>query len=665
MNDRLRLVLLSFLMLFVELALIRWTGSNVVYLSYFSNFVLLGSFLGIGLGFLRAGKRNLFPWAPVALAGLVAFVRFFPVDINVSGSELIYFGGLETSGPPRALVLTIVFLAVAATMAFIAEGVAVTFARFEPLEAYRLDLVGSVLGIVGFSVLSFVRAPPVVWGVVAAVLMVVLLRPSMGAVQGIACAALIALLAVESFAADSSWSPYYKVVVRPDPGAENQPFVWVNGVPHQAIRRSRENPLYTVVYDRARPRSLDDVLIVGAGGGNDVSVALAKGAQRIDAVEIDPRLYELGKDLHPERPYDDPRVDIHIDDGRAFLERTSNRYDLILFALPDSITLLPGQSALRLESYLFTREAVAEAKEHLKPGGAFAMYNYYREDWLEQRFARTLDDVYGSPPCVHTIGGGVNRLGVLVASAEASSIDCNSPYASDSLASWAPAAATDDHPFPYLRNRKLPALYVQAIVLILLASLALVRFSAGPLRSMRNYADLFFMGAAFLLLETKNVVQFALLFGTTWFVNALVFTGILLVVLAAVEVSRRVSLRRPTLLYSALLGSVAVAFTVPPDRLLALHVVPRFFAATALAFAPIFLANLVFTQRFKDVGSSTVAFGANLLGAMVGGLVEYASLVVGYRALLVLVVLLYGLAFVFGRQHLRVPHPAAVASASR
>src|SRR3712207_8603910 len=93
LGPRTRLVLLSFLMLFVELALIRWTGSNVVYLSYFSNFVLLGSFLGIGVGFLRARARvDLFPWAPLALALLVAFVLLFPVRIDRSGSELVYFG---------------------------------------------------------------------------------------------------------------------------------------------------------------------------------------------------------------------------------------------------------------------------------------------------------------------------------------------------------------------------------------------------------------------------------------------------------------------------------------------------------------------------------------------------------------------------------------------
>src|SRR5688500_5668706 len=99
MSKPLRLVLLSCLMLFVELALIRWTGSNVVFLSYFSNFVLLGSFLGIGIGFLRGrAKTNLFPWAPIALAFFVGFILIFPVQIDRSGSDLIYFGGFDMSG---------------------------------------------------------------------------------------------------------------------------------------------------------------------------------------------------------------------------------------------------------------------------------------------------------------------------------------------------------------------------------------------------------------------------------------------------------------------------------------------------------------------------------------------------------------------------------------
>src|SRR5438874_9669400 len=105
-NSRLRLVLLSFLMLFVELALIRWTGSDIIYLSYFSNFVLLGSFLGIGIGFLRAKSRiNLFRWAPVALALLVAFVRVFPVRIDRSSTQLIFFGTGPKHGLPTWVML--------------------------------------------------------------------------------------------------------------------------------------------------------------------------------------------------------------------------------------------------------------------------------------------------------------------------------------------------------------------------------------------------------------------------------------------------------------------------------------------------------------------------------------------------------------------------------
>jgi hypothetical protein len=230
-----------------------------------------------------------------------------------------------------------------------------------------------------------------------------------------------------------------------------------------------------------------------------------------------------------------------------------------------------------------------------------------------------------------------------------------------------PAPASDDHPFPYVRGRSIPTFYVVSLLLILLASVAVVRVAAGrSLLEMRGYLDLFFMGAAFLLLETKNVVQFALLFGTTWFVNSLVFGGILLSVLAAVEVARRMRLPRPSVLYLLLLAALATAWVVEPDALLRFSPVPRFALASALAFAPVFLANLIFSQRFKDVGSSATAFGANLLGAMAGGVLEYGAIVVGYRNLLIVVAVLYALAFVTGRRHLasRLPPAASDAGAA-
>jgi spermidine synthase len=673
-GDRTRLVLLSFLMLFLELALIRWAGSNVVYLSYFSNFVLLGSFLGIGLGFLRAHRpRNLFPWAPVALLALVGFIAAFPVELRTSGSQLLFFGGrVHESGPPRELVLAVIFVAVATVMAFVGEGVARTFTKFEPLEAYKLDLVGSVLGILAFVALSFLRAPPLAWGSIVALVFMIIYLPfrdrRLALVQVVALAGLVLILGIESFAAGTSWSPYYKIETHtehvprtPNNAGYDALSIDVNGVPHQLHYKASDNPLYNLVYDRAKPRALDDVLVIGAGGGNDVSIALARGAKRVDAVEIDPKLYELGQTDHPDRPYSDPRVHKHIDDGRAFLERSGRKYDLILFALPDSVTLVQGQSSLRLESYLFTTEAIETARDRLKPGGVFSMYNYFRQQWLVDRYANTLSQAFHRPPCVVSIGPpSAGRIAVLVDAPQPESIACQASEVWRKEAS-APAPATDDHPFPYLRDRSLPAFYIITIALIALISILAIRRVGGPVKPMLRFTDLFFMGAAFLLLETKSVVQFALLFGTTWFVNALVFLGVLLSVLAAVALSRRVTFKRPARLYALLLAALLLAYVVPPDALLGLGPVPRFVVAVTLAFFPIFTANLVFTQRFKDTGDATAAFGANLLGAMFGGLLEYSALIVGYRALLIVTAVLYGLAFIFGRRHLRaVAEPAPV-----
>jgi hypothetical protein len=548
-------------------------------------------------------------------------------------------------------VLAVVFIAVTAAMAFVGEGVARSFAEFTALDAYRLDLIGSVAGIVGFSALSFLHAPPVAWGIVVAIALAALYLPRLGVVQIAGLAALIAILAVESLAAGTSWSPYYKIEVKQDPNL-HAPVVSVNGVPHQVVLPvSRDVPIiYTRVYERVAPGDLADVLIVGAGTGNDVAYALSRGAKRIDAVEIDPRLHQLGKELHPDHPFADPRVHSHIDDGRAFLQRTNRHYDLILFALPDSITLVAGQSSLRLESYLFTKEAIETARDHLKPNGAFGMYNYYEQRWLIDRYAGTLDGVFGRPPCIDDQGGTGFHLAFLEDAQSDSALRCDATWVTQTKP--VPRPATDDHPFPYLRTRTIPGFYLATIGLILLASLLMVRAAAGPFRPMAQYSDLFFMGAAFLLLETMYVVRFALFFGTTWFVNALVFGGVLLSVLLAVEVSKRVTFRRPAALYLVLVAFLAVAFAVPSSAVLSLALAPRFLVAVALAFAPIFMANLVFTQRFKDAGSSTVAFGANLLGAMVGGLVEYGALVTGYRALLIVAGALYGCAFLFGRRHL-------------
>jgi hypothetical protein len=284
------------------------------------------------------------------------------------------------------------------------------------------------------------------------------------------------------------------------------------------------------------------------------------------------------------------------------------------------------------------------------------MYNYYRQQWLVDRLANMLTVVYGKPPCIDVRPGSS-----YFAALADGNVSCATTWRPGSEA--IPPPARDDYPFLYLRTRSIPSLYLITLGLILAAALLGARLAGGSFRRLGAYGDLFLMGAAFLLLETKNVVQFALLFGTTWFVNALVFGGILLAVLAAVEVARRFP--RPTgppvwelqaLLYGGLFASLALAWAVPQHDLLSLGWQLRLPAAVALAFTPIFFANLVFADKFRQVGASTVAFGANLLGAMVGGLLEYASLIVGYRALLLVTAGLYACAFVFSRRRV----PAAV-----
>ena len=657
---RVRLVLLCFLMLFAELALIRWLGGNVLYLSYFSNIVLLGSFLGIGLGFLWSHRSDheLLPYTPLVFGLLILFVHNVPVNVRATGGDLIFFGGeLKPSGPPREIALPIIFLAVAAILACIGNGIAITFKKLKNLEAYQFDLIGSIIGIAFFTVLSFLGATPVVWGVIVAAILIYTIRPRQLrqiALTLIPLLIMVVTLGIESRDSNVIWTPYYKAETldvaglgADDVGAG----VLVNGVPHWFQTEKYDLPIYQTVYERRTDKTpANDLLVIGAGSGNDVAVGLHEGAAHIDAVEIDRRLFEVARDNHANRPYDDPRVDIHINDGRAYLEQSDKQWDLMILALPDSLTLVQGASSIRLESYLFTQEAANSYREHLTENGVFSMYNLYRESWLVDRYAATLEAAFGHAPCVSKLDG--EALAVITIGVSPEGVTCPADEV------WARTSATpdpvkDNRPFPYLRTPSIPSFYLVALALILLVSLLLVRLVGGPLSGMRSHLDLFFMGVAFLLLETKNVVQFALLFGTTWLVNALVFGGVMLSVLLAVIISRRVVIKKLLIPYVLLGVAIVVGWLIPQSSLLSLGLPLRLLTACVLAFAPIFLANVIFAQRFRDTSDSANAFAANLIGAMVGGVLEYSSLLIGYRNLLIVALLLYIAAGVSGRRHLR------------
>ena len=650
-----RLVVASALMLFVQLALIRWSGANLVHLSYFSNLILLASFLGIGLGFLRARKpRDLGRYAPVAVLVLIAFIFFFPARIEGSSSELIFFTEVKPTGLPTWVTLPLVFLVVAFAMTLLGEITGRAFLEFTALDAYRWDIVGSLSGTLLFTLVAFLRSPSWIWPTVMLVALVLLYGKTLPILSWLAAIGIIVLLAIESLTPGVSWSPYYKVTTQ-DYTNTAPPYtaVQVNGIPHQNVldaeKRLEIEPLYGRPYERAVDNPLRNVLVIGAGTGTDVALALSRGAQRVDAVEIDPRIQQIGVEKNPNQPYADPRVTTYIDDGRAFLSRTDNEYDLILFALPDSLTLVSGASQLRLESYLFTRESIQEAYDHLSPDGVFAMYNYYREDWLINRLAGTVEEVFGHAPCIDRFTA-VQSLAVMAIGKSPENAVCDDTWERAAIAASGqeiPAPSADDRPFLYLKDASIPQIYLILIGLIIAVSLIAIRVVGGPLRQMRGYADLFLMGMAFLLLETRSITTFALLFGTTWLVNALVFAGVLLAVLLAIEVTRRYSPRRPWVI-AALFISLAIAWLVPNAWLLTLPVPLRLLVAVVLAFAPIFCANLYFTSRFKEAANPTAAFAANLFGAMIGGTLEYLSLLTGYRFLIVVAALIYLAAVLVG-----------------
>lgn len=658
-ND-IRLFLTSFSILFVELLLIRWIPANVKYIGFFSNFLLIASFLGIGLGILlgrRGANPRLSPFA-FLLAGVVALVVHLQLNVQVRSSDEIFFGLAESRAADlNFLVLPLVVGLVVALLATLALPLGPLLKSMRPLKAYAIDIVGSMSGIAAFAVLSALGTDPVVWFAVGFVLIFAVelgrTRLRWALVNGAVLAAVVGLVIVQADPRET-WSPYYRIdSFRDRSGLEH---ITVDGIPHQALHEVDEpkEEFYEQVYRWFPERTFERVLVVGAGSGSDVAVALSRGAQHVDAVEIDPAIQRIGVERHPNRPYDDPRVNVHINDGRAYLRTTppGTTYDLVIFALPDSLTLVSSQSALRLESFLFTEQAFAAVREHVDPqDGVFVLYNYYRDPWLVAKISQMLESTFGHEPLLATYSAHRATLaaGPLVAALPDGQPPGEGVSELPAIGAPQPKPATDDWPFLYLRVPQVSGHYIAALAIVLIGALIAVAVAARATgTTIRRFSPHFFvLGVAFLLLTTRSLVSFSLLFGTTWVVNAMAFFAILASVLLAIFVNARWPMRRPTLFYVLLFASIAVAFVLPPESLLFDPPWLRYVAAGAVAFAPVFFANLVFSYSFRDTNSADMAFAGNLLGAMVGGAIEYLALITGYGALLLVVALLYGLAWLF------------------
>ncbi len=659
------LFLISFLVLFLEVALIRWMPAYIRLLAYFSNFILLASFLGIGVGCLVASVRtNLLRWFPLLQIALVIVVAAGRLDIAVpQTSESIYFssGTADEVVPVESTwFLPLLCIGVAALFVTLAQRLGREMNAHPPLRAYIVNLAGSLAGVVAFGTLAALQLPPSAWFALAFLAAVPFLveQPKVWAASGLVLLA-VSLGVVHRLSGDTLWSPYYKITAHTQ---GDETVVEVNNIFHQSMAPVREKEYfyqwpYTVFGER-----FEDVLILGAGSGTDVAAALQHGAERVDAVEIDPVIVRLGREHHPDGPYKDPRVQVITDDARHFLRTSEKKYDLVVFALIDSLTLQSSFSAVRLESFMFTEEAFRAVRERLKPDGVLVVYNYFREKWLVDRLANSARNVFGEEPKVH-IHKEHAYLGVMIAGPGTHTI-ADWPSPPEKVAAYnhpdvvSPGLpldrdpsirpATDDWPFLYMREPHLPRHYAWALLGIVVISvaavggaLALTRQAHAGRLGAGAFSLYFLLGAGFMILETKAITQFALIWGSTWVVASSTIASVLVMAALGAWLAGRLPRIRPWAVGVPLLLLLLLAYLLPIGSVTFGSLAGETLFYSVLTFSPVLLAGLLFSGALKHTRDVAGAYGANLLGAMLGGVAEYLALVTGYRLLLVAIALCY------------------------
>lgn len=652
-NTRLQIFLTSGLILFLELALIRYLPAHISYLGYYSNFILLASFIGMGVGMLLARKpielEKYFPWALLATAG-AASVFAVSVYPDLSG-EIHFTSSFRGLVIPEFIVVPLVFLLVTATFATVSQRLGKLFTDLPPLIAYRWDILGSLTGITLFTLTAYLGLGPIIWfGLVTIVFSILTYKKGSLFFRNTAIF-LILIAAIVYSSIGTTWSPYQNLKLTPVPNTSDL-LLYANNIGHQRLEPVVElSSIYKSPYELFKSTTpYNHVLVIGAGTGNDVAMALSRGAKQVTAVEIDREILALGRQYHPDKPYDDPRVTTIVDDARSFLSTTTDNYDLIIFALPDSVLLASGRGNIRLESFLFTAESFAAAKQHLSPNGLLVLYNYYRQPWLIDKLAGMLQDTFNQKPYV-TSHGSVGYLAVLMVGDKLADLLPEAP--APIIINTHPPAATDNWPFLYLFKPSLPWIYIIMLAVIGLIIYLAVSGIAGLSLRRRIEPVYFLLGVAFLLLETTALVRFSLLFGTTWLVNSLVFFAVLSLVLVAISLAKYLPQNSLAWWYAGLVVMLIAQYLVPLENLLALNDVTKYISVSLLTLLPVFFANIIFSLTFKSSQSNDFNFASNILGAGVGGILEYAALVTGYRHLIFVIILCYASAFFVAWQQQR------------
>lgn len=700
-----RLFLVSFLALFVELMLIRWIPSALHVVAFFNNLVLIACFLGLGVGMTRPRPLAEAVWRGsfrlLVLMALLCVVAF--IDPSVERGSTYFLNEMILNPAirlPLGGVLLAVFALVAWTLVPFGEMVAVCFDEMERIPAYTVNILGSLAGVLAFAGCSWLELPPYWWFGLAGLGMLLAGRQLAVA---LAFALMLGCLVIQEIHVTQSgklalfWSPYYKVLARPvqDNDLTQGLILEVNnqfllsgidlgpkprytaekiaaqmrgpGQPEGAeLLKNAEKHRQTLEMLRSyydfpfELRPAKRVLILGSGAGNDVAAALRHGAEEIVAVEIDPRVLALGKAYHPEKPYSSPKVRVILDDARVFLNQTKEKFDLIIFATLDAHGLLSTVGNVRLDSFIYTRESLALAKAALAEKGILCLsFGPFVEATQFRQFA-TFRDVFGRTPLYFEhrndhrtlVAGALEQLNVdklpAVRMKLPEGVDwrrIGEEEVSQKLKEYPEATipATDDWPHLYLKKPGVPVEYLGVLAGVLLCGLVMVlwRFRGQA----RFEPSFFFLGAGFLLMETKSVTEFALLMGSTWQVNVLVFSVILIVILLANLLILTVlkNLNVPAT-YALLAVGLLAGYFYPPSSWAQTGATLYMGAALYLG-VPIFLAGLIFARTFKDAPLGSAALAANILGSVLGGCTEYLSLAFGLRSLALLALGMYTLAY--------------------
>ncbi len=659
----------------LELAVIRWQGTVWEVFAFYKNFSLLACFAGLGLGYALAGRDRI---PAVMVVPLLAFQMVFLIVLRYAVPDEM-LGSLRSTPIVEQLnmgIITATFKVAVMVYYFLGVVLLLTALAFLPvgqlcgrllgrtgeLRAYGLNLLGSIAGVLLMMLLSYLWTAPLIWFVPCLAILVLLQSFRLE----VLVAATLAVLAMASvlnwpvdFMVERIYSPYQ--LIERGYGEHGLTTIQAAGHYYQRIldlspNAQRAYPklarlaLYYEMPYRLRPGA-SRVAIVGAGTGNDVAAAVRRGARNVDAIEIDPTIMQIGRYYHPERPYDDPRVHRIVNDARTFLRGTTNQYDLIVYGLLDSHTLLSHASSVRLDSFVYTVEGLRDAHDHLTEDGVVSLSFCVLSPEIGRKIYLMMQEAFGGKPPV-CINSGVDGSVIFAQSrngdlrVDPSILDGKDKDFEDASPLYADPKihadiSTDDWPFFYMPRREYPFSYVGMILLILLLS----GFVFGNFLSERprfRQVSFFFMGAGFMLVETKGITELGLMFGNTWQTIGIVIAAILAMAYLANLAVARLGLGRTAVPLALVLLLASLGAGLVLARAGGLSATPAGqWAAIVVLTAPLFFSGIAFSALLSDSRDISSALAMNLLGAMAGGMLEYNSMYFGFQFLYWLAMALY------------------------